>query len=275
MIPILSVRGLTKVFEIPKREPITAVSNVTFDLAAGTALGVVGDSGCGKSTLVRLIMRLMPSTAGTILLKGHDITHLNERALREVYRTMQMVFQQPAASFDPRRTLGDGIGEPLRNQGCTRHEADRCAAQLLERCGLTADMAARYPHEVSGGQCQRAAIARALAVSPELLICDEATSALDVTVAGQIMTLLKDLRRESGLSVLFISHSLELIQSFCDEMLVMNRGSIVESGTPDAVIADPQSDCANRLVAAAAAMSADFESLSSRCGTSFKQELLR
>lgn len=275
MIPILSVRGLTKVFEIPKREPITAVSNVTFDLAAGTALGVVGDSGCGKSTLVRLIMRLMPSTAGTILLKGHDITHLNERALREVYRTMQMVFQQPAASFDPRRTLGDGIGEPLRNQGCTRHEADRCAAQLLERCGLTADMAARYPHEVSGGQCQRAAIARALAVSPELLICDEATSALDVTVAGQIMTLLKDLRRESGLSVLFISHSLELIQSFCDEMLVMNRGSIVESGTPDAVIADPQSDCAKRLVATAAAMSADFESLSSRCGTSFKQELLR
>lgn len=100
MIPILSVRGLTKVFGIPKREPITAVSNVTFDLAAGTALGVVGDSGCGKSTLVRLIMRLMPSTAGTILLKGHDITHLNERALREVYRTMQMVFQQPAASFD-------------------------------------------------------------------------------------------------------------------------------------------------------------------------------
>ena len=275
MIPILSVRGLTKVFEIPKREPITAVSNVTFDLAAGTALGVVGDSGCGKSTLVRLIMRLMPSTAGTILLKGHDITHLNERALREVYRTMQMVFQQPAASFDPRRTLGDGIGEPLRNQGCTRHEADRCAAQLLERCGLTADMAARYPHEVSGGQCQRAAIARALAVSPELLICDEATSALDVTVAGQIMTLLKDLRRESGLSVLFISHSLELIQSFCDEMLVMNRGSIVESGTPDAVIADPQSECAKRLVAAVAAMSADFESLSSRCGTSFKQELLR
>ncbi len=274
MIPILSVRGLTKVFEIPKREPITAVSNVTFDLAAGTALGVVGDSGCGKSTLVRLIMRLMPSTAGTILLKGHDITHLNERALREVYRTMQMVFQQPAASFDPRRTLGDGIGEPLRNQGCTRHEADRCAAELLERCGLTADMAARYPHEVSGGQCQRAAIARALAVSPELLICDEATSALDVTVAGQIMTLLKDLRRESGLSVLFISHSLELIQSFCDEMLVMNRGSIVESGTPDAVIADPKSECAKRLVAAAAAMSADFESLPSRCGTSFKQELL-
>ena len=223
---------------------------------------------------MRLIMRLMPSTAGTILLKGHDITHLNERALREVYRTMQMVFQQPAASFDPRRTLGDGIGEPLRNQGCTRHEADRCAAQLLERCGLTADMAARYPHEVSGGQCQRAAIARALAVSPELLICDEATSALDVTVAGQIMTLLKDLRRESGLSVLFISHSLELIQSFCGEMLVMNRGSIVESGTPDAVIADPQSECAKRLVAAAAAMSADFESLPSCGGTSFKQELL-
>ena len=228
MIPILSVRGLTKVFGIPKREPITAVSNVTFDLAAGTALGVVGDSGCGKSTLVRLIMRLMPSTAGTILLKGHDITHLNERALREVYRTMQMVFQQPAASFDPRRTLGDGIGEPLRNQGCTRHEADRCAAELLERCGLTADMAARYPHEVSGGQCQRAAIARALAVSPELLICDEATSALDAAVQAQIVQLLKKLQREEGLAMLWIGHDLALVRELCSRVIVMRQGKIVE-----------------------------------------------
>ena len=144
----------------------------------------------------------------------------------------------------------------------SRKEACLHLPELLKKVELSSETAMRYPRETSGGECQRAAIARALAVQPSLLICDEATSALDVTVAGQIMTLLKDLRRESGLSVLFISHSLELIQSFCDEMLVMNRGSIVESGTPDAVIADPQSDCAKRLVAAAAAMSADFESLS-------------
>ena len=248
MIPILSVRGLTKVFEIPKREPITAVSNVTFDLAAGTALGVVGDSGCGKSTLVRLIMRLMPSTAGTILLKGHDITHLNERALREVYRTMQMVFQQPAASFDPRRTLGDGIGEPLRNQGRTCHEADRCAAELLERCGLTADMAARYPHEVSGGQCQRAAIARALAVSPELLICDEATSALDAAVQAQIVQLLKKLQREEGLAMLWIGHDLALVRELCSRVIVMRQGKIVEQGETREVLEYPKEEYTKLLM---------------------------
>ena len=241
MIPILSVRGLTKVFEIPKREPITAVSNVTFDLAAGTALGVVGDSGCGKSTLVRLIMRLMPSTAGTILLKGHDITHLNERALREVYRTMQMVFQQPAASFDPRRTLGDGIGEPLRNQGCTRHEADRCAAQLLERCGLTADMAARYPHEVSGGQCQRAAIARALAMSPDILCFDEPTSALDPELTGEILKVIRDLAEEH-MTMVIVTHEMSFAQDVADRVIFMADGVIVEEGTPEEVMVNTREE---------------------------------
>ena len=240
MIPILSVRGLTKVFEIPKREPITAVSNVTFDLAAGTALGVVGDSGCGKSTLVRLIMRLMPSTAGTILLKGHDITHLNERALREVYRTMQMVFQQPAASFDPRRTLGDGIGEPLRNQGCTRHEADRCAAQLLESCGLTADMAARYPHEVSGGQCQRAAIARALAMSPDILCFDEPTSALDPELTGEVLNVIRSLKTGNS-TMIVVTHEMEFARHVADQVLFMADGVIAESGTPEDLFNHPKS----------------------------------
>ena len=248
MIPILSVRGLTKVFEIPKREPITAVSNVTFDLAAGTALGVVGDSGCGKSTLVRLIMRLMPSTAGTILLKGHDITHLNERALREVYRTMQMVFQQPAASFDPRRTLGDGIGEPLRNQGRTCHEADRCAAQLLERCGLTADMAVRYPHEVSGGQCQRAAIARALALHPDILCFDEPTSALDPELTGEVLRVLRDLA-DRKTTMIIVTHEMHFARDVADRILFMDGGVVVEEGPAKELIDHPKEERTKQFLA--------------------------
>ena len=240
MIPILSVRGLTKVFEIPKREPITAVSNVTFDLEAGTALGIVGDSGCGKSTLVRLIMRLIPSTAGTILLKGHDITHLNERALREVYRTMQMVFQQPAASFDPRRTLGDGIGEPLRNQGRTCHEADRCAAQLLERCGLTADMAARYPHEVSGGQCQRVAIARALAMDPEILCFDEPTSALDPQLTQEVLCVIRQLAAEKR-TMIVVTHEMNFARDVADRVIYMENGLVAEDGPAKEVLGSTRS----------------------------------
>ena len=273
---MLEVNNLSKNFARTGRETeFAAVDGISFTLDAGECLGLIGESGCGKSTTARLITGLVQADAGSVLLEGEEILGRKGRRQREVYRKIQMVFQTPQDSFDPMQTLETGILEAFRNQGMSRKEACLHLPELLKKVELSSETAMRYPRETSGGECQRAAIARALAVQPSLLICDEATSALDVTVAGQIMTLLKDLRRESGLSVLFISHSLELIQSFCDEMLVMNRGSIVESGTPDAVIADPQSDCAKRLVAAAAAMSADFESLSSRCGTSFKQELLR
>lgn len=167
-----------------------------------------------------------------------------------IYRKMQMVFQTPTDSFDPRRTLGDGIGESLRNCGMTRHDADAQAARLLERCGLPASFAGRYPHEVSGGQCQRAAIARALAVKPKVLICDEATSALDVTVQKEILELLNELRCEQGtaLSILFICHDISLVQQFCDRVLVMYHGDIVEQGAPDAVIYHPQNDYTKRLI---------------------------
>ena len=151
-----------------------------------------------------------------------------------------MVFQDPVSSFDPRRTLGDGIGESLRNNGMSRQEAWKQAEQLLEQCGLPAAFAKRYPHEVSGGQCQRAAIARALAIEPQILICDEATSALDVTVQKQIMDLLDELRKEKHLTILFICHNLALVQSFCDRILVMKEGKVVEEGTPDEVIWHPQ-----------------------------------
>ena len=273
---MLEVNNLSKNFAGTGRETeFAAVDGISFTLDAGECLGLIGESGCGKSTTARLITGLVQADAGSVLLEGEEILGRKGRRQREVYRKIQMVFQTPQDSFDPMQTLETGILEAFRNQGMSRKEACLRLPELLEKVELAPETAKRYPRETSGGECQRAAIARALAVQPSLLICDEATSALDVTVAGQIMTLLKDLRRESGLSVLFISHSLELVQSFCDEMLVMNRGSIVESGTPDAVIADPQSDCAKRLVAAAAAMSADFEGLPTRGGTSVDQELPR
>lgn len=159
-----------------------------------------------------------------------------------------MVFQTPAESFDPRRTLGDGIGESLRNMGIKGSELKKRVDNLLELCGLSPEFALRYPHQVSGGQCQRAAIARALAVEPQLLICDEATSALDVTVQKQIMELLMKLKKEQNLSVIFICHDLALVQMFCDRVLVMEQGRIVETGTPDQVIHTPREEYTRILV---------------------------
>lgn len=250
MEPILRVQNLTKTFTRSGQSNLTAVNGISFDLLPGECLGIIGESGSGKTTAVNLITRLLDATAGTILLDGEDITGMTGKALRAAYRKMQMVFQTPTDSFDPRRTLGDGIGESLRNGGMTKKEAAAEAARLLERCGLSADFAARYPHEVSGGQCQRAAIARALAVKPKLLICDEATSALDVTIQKEILELLNTLRREQGraLSILFICHDISLVQQFCDRVLVMYHGSIVEQGTPDEVICYPQNDYTKRLI---------------------------
>ena len=164
---------------------------------------------------------------------------------------MQMVFQHPAASFDPRRTLGDGIGESLRLSGCSKAETQRRVQKLLADCGLPEAFARRYPHEVSGGECQRAAIARALAGDPAMLICDEATSALDATVQQQILLLLRRLQKERHLSYLFICHNLALVQSFCDRVLVMHDGRIVEEGTPDDILFHPTSDYTKELMEAA------------------------
>ena len=250
MEPILKVRNLTKVFSRAGQEDFTAVNSIRFDLSPGECLGIIGESGSGKTTLVNLITRLVDATEGSILLDGADITHLKGRELRKVYRKMQMVFQTPTDSFDPRRTLGDGIGESLRNIGMSRKETREEVERLLGKCGLPADFADRYPHQVSGGQCQRAAIARALAVKPRLLICDEATSALDVTVQKEILELLNELRSQQGnsLSILFICHDISLVQQFCDRVLVMYHGSIVEEGTPDAVIGNPRHEYTKRLI---------------------------
>ena len=228
MEPILKVNHLKKVFHQRGKRDVLAVENISFSLQPGEILGIVGESGSGKSTVAKLITRLVDTTEGEIILDGQDITHLKGTALKGAYGKLQMVFQNPVGSFDPRRTLGDGIGESLRNKGMSKVERRKKAAELLEQCGLDASYADRYPHQVSGGQCQRAAIARALAVDPKVLICDEATSALDVTVQKRIIELLRRLKEEKNFSYLFICHNLALVQEFCDRVLVMKDGRIVE-----------------------------------------------
>lgn len=244
---ILKADHLKKIF-VSGKKSTTAVDDVSFELARGECLGIVGESGSGKSTIARMLTHLEGVTEGQIFLKGKDITHIRGKALREIYQDMQMVFQMPMESFDPRCTLGDGIGESLRNMGITRAETRKRVENLLERCGLDKEYADRYPHQVSGGQCQRAAIARALAVSPEILICDEATSALDVTVQKQILELLTELKQKENLSFLLICHDLALVQEFCDRVLVLYHGKTVECGTPDEIINHPKMEYTKKLI---------------------------
>jgi peptide/nickel transport system ATP-binding protein len=250
MEPILKVNDLTKVFTRAGQPDFTAVNHISFELYPGECLGLIGESGSGKSTTVNMITRLLDATGGSIVLDGEDITNVSGGELRKVYRKMQMVFQTPTDSFDPRCTLGDGIGESLRNSGMSRAETKKEVAKLLTDCGLAPEFAGRYPHQVSGGQCQRAAIARALAIRPKLLICDEATSALDVTIQQEILALLNDLRSRhgEGLSILFICHDIALVQQFCDRVLVMYKGDIVEQGRPDDVIRNPKDAYTKRLI---------------------------
>lgn len=244
---ILQAENLKKVFVSGKKE-FTAVDDVSFELERGECLGIVGESGSGKSTIAQMITHLEPATEGRIFLKEQDITHARGKALRDIYQDVQMVFQMPMESFDPRCTLGDGIGESLRNMGISRAETRKRVENLFERCGLDAEYAGRYPHQVSGGQCQRAAIARALAVSPDILICDEATSALDVTVQKQILELLTELKQKENLSFILICHDLALVQAFCDKVLVLYHGKTVEYGTPDDIIYHPKMDYTKKLI---------------------------
>lgn len=248
MSVVLAAEHLTKTFVSQGRENYTAVDDVSFSVESGEKLGIIGESGSGKTTVVNMITRLLDVSSGTIRLDGEDITLKKGKELKEVYKKMQMVFQTPTESFDPRRKLGDGIAESLINYGMKKKEAMVKAGQLLELCGLEKEYAARYPHEVSGGQCQRAAIARAIAIDPRLLILDEATSALDVTIQKEILELLDKLKTERHMTYLFICHDIALVQQFCDRVLVMHQGKIVEEGTPDEVIRNPKTEYTGRLI---------------------------
>lgn len=250
MHTILDVKDLTKNF-YKNKQLFTAVNHISFQLRQGECLGLVGESGCGKSTTVKMLTHLLKPDSGEILLEGTEIQHLKGKALKKLYTEIQMVFQIPQDSFDPRRTLGDSIMESMRNHNVSRKEAQNRLGKLLQQVELPPELADRYPNQVSGGQCQRAAMARALAVNPKILICDEATSALDVTVQAQIIELLKRLQQEMDLSILLISHDLALVQHLCDRVIVMYQGNIVEQGTPDRVINAPENDYTKMLIEAA------------------------
>ena len=243
--PILQVQNLKKIFTRNGQSDFLAVDGVSFDVAPGECVGLIGESGSGKSTVANMIARLLEPTEGRMFLDGEDVTNAE---VRKIFRTVQMIFQSPQESFDPRRTLGDGIGESLLTAGEPASETAEEVSRLLEAVGLSSDFMCRYPHEVSGGQCQRAAIARALAIEPKLLLCDEATSALDVTVQAEIVSLLSHLMRGHGMACLFICHDIALAQSFCDRILVMYRGKIVEEGLPDEVILSPKQEYTKMLI---------------------------
>lgn len=247
---VLELQEVTKVFPGRKGAQVRALDRVSFCIEEGESVGLIGPSGSGKSTVANAVCRFIDVTSGRILLRGCDITEARGKALRQVYKEVQMVFQSPRSSFDPRRTLGDGVGECLKNGGVGKAERRERVGELLERCGLPAAAADWYPHEVSGGQCQRAAIARALAVHPRLLICDEATSALDVVAQRQILELLMGLKAEGRLQLLFITHNLAVAQQCCDRLVVMDKGRIVEEGKTDDIVCRPQSEYTRRLIEA-------------------------
>ncbi len=246
---LLSVGHVSKSFYRQGAE-IKALDDVSFTLAAGECLGIVGRSGCGKSTLARIIAGFLAPDAGSVRFGGRELIGLSRSGWREVYGDLQMIFQQPEESFDPRQTLGWSIAEPLRQHGMSRSAARERVPELLAEAGLPAGYAARYPHEVSGGECQRAAIARAIALRPRLLICDEATSALDVTVQAQIVALLSRLIREHHMASLFITHDLALLRRLATRGIVMHAGHIVEQGSVEQLIDHPHSRYTKELMSA-------------------------
>ena len=233
---ILKVENLKKVYRKDKNE-FTAVNNVDLNIKEGECVGLVGESGCGKSSIARMITNLERHSGGDIFINDINMKEFNKK--KELYKQVQMIFQNPLDSFNPRIKLGNSIGEIKVNLGYNKREIKKEVIELLEKVGLSEDYYYRYPKEVSGGQCQRAAIARALLIKPKLLICDEPTSALDVSVQGQIINLLNDIKEKTKTSFLFISHDLALVQNFCDKIYVMYEGEIVEKGTRDQIVNFP------------------------------------
>ena len=249
---LLSATGLRKTYPLPGHRRLLAVDGVDLRLDRGRTLAIVGESGCGKSTLGRLLLRLDEADAGEILLDGRDVRALRGAALRAMRRRMQVVFQDPFASLDPRQRIQDVLTRPMRLHGLAdRPQAACAAAALMERVGLAPAQLDRFPHEFSGGQRQRIAIARALSVQPELIVCDEPVSALDVSVQAQVVNLLQDLQRDTGVALLFISHDLAVVRQLAHHVAVMYAGRIVESGPAAALFDHPAHPYTRALLATA------------------------
>ncbi len=255
--PVLEVRGLSKRFDIHSgllsrlSGRVHAVENVSFDLHAGETLSLVGESGCGKSTTGRAIMRLIEPDAGSVFADGQDVLALDKKGMREMRRSMQMIFQDPFASLNPRMTVGRAIAEPYLEHGMgTRKQADDVVADMLRRVGLSPDMASRYPHEFSGGQRQRICIARALVLEPKVIVADESVSALDVSIKAQVINLMLDLQERFNLAFLFISHDMAVVEQVSHRVAVMYLGEIVEIGPRASVFNNPQHAYTKKLMAA-------------------------
>ncbi|MDG1410965.1 MAG: ATP-binding cassette domain-containing protein [Acidimicrobiales bacterium] len=247
--PLIEVENLTKHFPVGGGAVVHAVEKVSLAVGHRETLAVVGESGCGKSTLAHLMIRLLKPTSGTINLGGTDITSISNRAMREHRRKLQIIFQDPFASLDPRRPVGKAVAEPLIVHGIAKDvDVHETVAELFEKVGLTRDMVRQFPHQFSGGQRQRICIARALALQPQLVIADEAVSALDVSIQAQVINLMMELQSEMGLSFLFISHDLAVVERVSHRVAVMYLGQIVELGPRAAIFENPQHSYTRRLL---------------------------
>jgi oligopeptide transport system ATP-binding protein len=257
-MPLLEVENLCTWFPVlggvmrRKVGDIRAVDDVTFSIEAGKTVGLVGESGSGKTTVGRSILKLIPATSGRVKFEGRDILPMSERQFRPLRSRMQMIFQDPYGSLNPRFTIGEIVSEALEIHfpGMSRPDRSDRVAELLNLVGLKSDMMRRYPHEFSGGQRQRIGIARALAVKPDFIVCDEPVSALDVSVQAQIVNLLQDLQEQFGIAYLFIAHDLAVVEHISDHVLVMHRGKIVESASAEAIYHDPRHEYTKTLLAA-------------------------
>jgi len=255
---VLEVKGLKKYFPVCAGvmrhvvDHIKAVDGIDFKIGLGEVVGMVGESGCGKSTAGRAAIRLIEPTAGEVSFQGRNLLALSSSELKEIRTQIQMVFQDPYSSLNPRRTVGDSIGEALVYHGKvqSRKDGDEVVASVLEQVGMSSDAMNRYPHEFSGGQQQRICIGRAIALEPKLIVCDEAVSALDVSVQAQILNLLDELKTTLGLSYLFISHDLSVVRYLCDRVLVLYYGKVVESGSTEELFNNPQHPYTQKLLSA-------------------------